>query len=134
MVFMSRTAAPIILTPPETEILAAWARSRTMPARVVERAQIIQMAARGTQSQEIARVLGVSRPTVQLWRQRFLGLRVAGLEKDAPRPGRIPRISDRKIRKLVEATLHSKPDNATHWSTRLMAKAQGVSEATVRRV
>jgi len=131
---MSRAAAPIMLTPAEAETLACWARSRTMPARVVDRAQIVQMAASGVQSQEIARVLRVSRPTVQLWRQRFLGLRLAGLEKDAPRPGRIPRIPDRKIRQLVEATLHSKPENATHWSTRLMANAQGVSEATVRRI
>jgi transposase len=105
-----------------------------MPARLVERAQIVQMAASGVQSQEIARVLEVSRPTVQLWRQRFLGLRLAGLQKNAPRPGRIPKIPNRKIRQIVEATLHSKPENATHWSTRLMAEAQGVSEATVRRI
>ena len=131
---MSRTAASIILTSSEAETLAGWARSRTLPARLIERAQIVQMAATGVQSQEIARELGISRPTVQLWRQRFLGLRLAGLEKDAPRPGRIPRISDRRVRRLVEATLHSKPENATHWSTRLMAKAQGVSEATVRRI
>jgi transposase len=134
MALMSRRAVSIILTPSEAEALTGWAQSRTLPVRVVERARIIQMAANGVQSQEIARVLGLSRPTVQLWRQRFLGLRLAGLEKDAPRPGRIPKISDRKVRRIVEATLHSKPENATHWSTRLMAKAQGVSEATVRRI
>jgi transposase len=131
---MARRAAPIMLSPSEEKTLDAWARSRTLPARVIERAQIIQMAANSMQSQEIAQVLGLSRPTVQLWRQRFLGLRLVGLEKDAPRPGRIPKISDRKIRRIVEATLHSKPENATHWSTRMMAKAQGVSEATVRRI
>jgi transposase len=134
MADMSRTAPAIILSSSEAATLSDWARSRTRPARVVERAQIVQMAANGIRSQDIARELGVSRPTVQLWRQRFLGLRLAGLEKDAPRPGRIPRISDRKVRRVVEATLHSKPENATHWSTRLMAKAQGVSEATVRRI
>jgi transposase len=105
-----------------------------MPLRVVQRAQIIQMAADGVQSQDIARVLQVSRPTVQLWRHRFLALRLEGLEKDAPRPGRIPRIPDEKIRAVVEATLHTKPRNATHWSTRTMAEAQGVSEATIRRI
>jgi len=78
--------------------------------------------------------LRISRPTVQLWRQRFLALRAAGLEKDAPRPGRIPRISSSEVAAFVEATLHRKPPNATHWSTRTMAKAQGVSEATVRRI
>jgi transposase len=134
MLSMSRTATPIVLSTSEAETLAGWARSRTMPARLIERAQIVQMAASGVQSQEIAQVLEVSRPTVQLWRQRFLGLRLAGLEKDAPRPGRIPKISNWKVRQIVEATLHSKPKNATHWSTRLMAEAQGVSEATVRRI
>ena len=124
MLSMSRTAASIILTPSEAETLAGWAHSRTLSARLVERAQIVQMAAIGVQSQKIARALGVSRPTVQLWRQRFLGLRLAGLEKDAPRPGRIPRISNRKIRQIVEATLRSTPENATHWSTRLMAEAE----------
>jgi len=92
------------------------------------------MAAAGILSHKIALLLGVSRPTVQLWRQRFLSLRCAGLEKDAPRPGRIPRISSRKIKAIVEATLHTKPAHATHWSTRTMAEAQGVSEATVRRI
>ena len=92
------------------------------------------MAADGVPSQEIARQLKISRPTVQLWRERFLALRLAGLEKDAPRPGRIPSISDEKVRAVVEATLHTTPPNATHWSTRSMAKAQGVSDATVRRI
>jgi transposase len=92
------------------------------------------MAAAGVFNHIIARELGISRPTVQLWRQRFLSLRCAGLEKDAPRPGRIPRISPRKIKAVVEATLHTTPSDATHWSTRTMARAQGVSEATIRRI
>jgi transposase len=100
----------------------------------VQRAQIILMAAEGWLSQDIAGRIGVSRPTVQLWRQRFLALRVPGVEKDAPRPGRIPRIAVRKIRAVVEATLHKTPPHATHWSTRSMAKAQGLSEATIRRI
>jgi transposase len=85
-------------------------------------------------NQDIARELRTSRPTVQLWRERFLALRLLGLEKDAPRPGRIPKISQRKINAVVEATLHSQPPNATHWSTRTMAKAQKLSEATIRRI
>ena len=105
-----------------------------MPLRVVQRAQIIQLAAEGMASQAIAQALRVSRPTVQLWRQRFLALRLEGLEKDAPRPGRFPKIPDQKIRAVIEATLHSKPPNATHWSTRTMAEAQGLSEATIRRI
>lgn len=105
-----------------------------MPLRVVQRARIVTMAADGMLSQDIARQLGISRPTVQLWRERFLALRVAGLEKDAPRPGRLPRMPDRTVRAIVEATLHTTPPAATHWSTRTMADAHGVSEATVRRI
>jgi transposase len=101
---------------------------------MVQRAEIITMAADGVINQDIAERLRVSRPTVQLWRERFLALRVPGLEKDAPRPGRIPSISDNKIRAIVKATLHTKPPAATHWSTRTMADAQGVSQATIGRI
>jgi transposase len=131
---MSRRAASILLSPEERATLETWAHARSLPQRVVQRAQIILRAAAGTLSQEIARRLGVSRPTVQLWRQRFLALRLPSLEKDAPRPGRIPRIPASKIRAVVEATLHTRPPQATHWSTRRMARAQGLSEASVRRI
>jgi transposase len=100
----------------------------------VRRAQIITLAAEGVLNQDIAQQLGISRPTVQLWRERFLGLRVAGLTHDAPRPGRLPHIPARKVRAIVEATLHTTPLAGTNWSTRTMADAQGVSEATVRRI
>jgi transposase len=131
---MSRRATAIVLTPEEKSTLDTWARGRRIEARLVQRAQIIRMAAEGVLSQDIAAELEVSRPTVQLWRQRFLALRLFGLEKDAPRPGRLPRISPQKVRAVVEATLHTKPADATHWSTRTMAKAQGISEASVRRI
>jgi len=131
---MSRTAVPILLSDQERITLQTWARARSQAQRVVQRAQIILLAADGVESQEIAQRLRVSRPTVQLWRERFLALRTEGLQKDAPRPGRIPAIPDHKVAAIVEATLRSQPPNATHWSTRLMAKTQGVSEATVRRI
>jgi transposase len=131
---MSRHAAAIVLSSEEEATLETWARSRRRPVRQVQRAQIVQLAAAGVESQEIARILAVSRPTVQLWRERFLARRVDGLEKDAPRPGRLPEISDARVRAIVEATLHTTPKNATHWSTRTMAKAQGVSAATVQRI
>jgi transposase len=100
----------------------------------VQRARIIQRASDGVLNQDIARELEISRPTVQLWRERFLALRLAGLGKDAPRPGRIPSIPASKVRAVIEATLHTTPPAATHWSTRSMAKAQGLSEATIRRI
>jgi transposase len=111
-----------------------WAQSRTLPVRQVQRARIIQLAAQGVDNQDIAAEVRVSRPTVQLWRERFLALRLDGLLKDAPRPGRIPQFSEQRVRAVVNATLHTKPPNATHWSTRTMAEAQGLSEATVRRI
>jgi transposase len=131
---MSRTTPPIILSPVEQTTLDAWAQARSLPLRLIQRAQIIRLAAQGIQSQEIAKSLRVSRPTVQLWRQRFLALRVAGLEKDAPRPGRLPRITPKKIKTVIEATVQTKPPTATHWSTRTMAAAQNISEASVRRI
>lgn len=132
--FMSRIAELIILSAEEKRTLATWAQGRSLPLRLVQRAQIIQLAADNVCSKDIAFNLNISRPTVQLWRQRFLSLRLKGLEKDAPRPGRIPRIKAEKIKAVVEATLHTPPPNATHWSTRSMAKAQGLSESTIRRI
>lgn len=131
---MSRTTKPIILESAEQVTLETWSRSRSLPLRQVQRGKIILMAAGGVSNQEIAATLGLSRPTIQLWRERFLALRLAGLEKDAPRPGRRHRIAPAKIKAVVEATLHTKPQNATHWSTRSMAKAQHLSEASIRRI
>jgi transposase len=127
-------ARKIMLSPEEKSKLDAWARGRSLAVRLVLRARIIQMAAKGALNQEIAHELNISRPTVQLWRNRFLAQRLAGLEKDAPRPGRIPKISPAKIAAVVEATLQRTPENATHWSARSMAKAQGISRMAVQRI
>jgi transposase len=129
-----RIAPPILLSPEENVALAKWAQGRRISARLVQRARIIQRAAEGTQSKAIAHALGVSRPTVQLWRERFLALRLEGLEKDAPRPGRIPDLPEAKVRAVVKATLQTTPPNATHWSTRSMAQAQGLSRMAVQRI
>ena len=129
-----RVAPAVVLSAEERATLDTWATARRLPLRLVQRAQVVRLAADGALNQDIAAELGISRPTVQLWRERFLALRLPGLEKDAPRPGRIPKIAARKIAAVVEATLHTTPPNATHWSTRTMAKAQGLSEATVRRI
>ena len=102
--------------------------------RLMQRARIVTLASNGVLNQDIARKLGVSRPTVQLWRERFWALRVAGLEKDAPRPGRLPGIPEKKVRAVVDATLRTKPPAATHWSVRTMAAAQGISPARVQRM
>lgn len=127
-----RKVEPITLT--ERSELEKLSRGRSIPARLVQRAKIILKAASGMRNKEIVRELKISKPTVQLWRERFLALRLSGLEKDAPRPGRIPEISEQKVKEIVEATLHTTPANATHWNTRTMAEAQSVSKDTVQRI
>jgi transposase len=92
------------------------------------------MAVAGRRNQDIALQLRISRPTVQLWRERFLDLRLEGLEKDAPRPGRKPKLALAKINNVVEATLNSTPIDATHWSVRSMARAQKLSPSAVHRI
>ena len=124
----------IILTSKEQAIIERWTQSRSISLRLMQRARIIQLATKGVYNHEIAKRLNVSRPTVQLWRERFLAFRLSGLEKDAPRPGRFPKISHKKVMEIVNATLHTTPSNATHWSTRTMAKAQRVSEVSVWRI
>ena len=129
-----RIAERIMLSPEERSTLESWERGRSLPLRVVQRAHMIRLAAEGMRNEDVAREVGVSCPTVGLWRQRFLALRLPGLERDAPRPGRIPSVSARKIRAVVEATLQTTPAGATHWSTRTMAKAQGLSQPTIHRI
>ncbi len=123
-----------MLTPEEEITVNRWAKGKSFPLRLVQRAQIIQLAVRGVFNHDIATQLDISRPTVQLWRERFLSLRLLGLEKDAPRLGRIPRIHHKKVIAIVNDTLHTTPSDATHWSTRSMAKTHGVSNATVQRI
>lgn len=127
-------AQRIVLSPKEQTTINRWAHGKSIPLRLIQRAQIIQLAANGVFNHHIAERLGMSRPTVQLWRERFFALRLAGLDKDAPRPGRIPRIPHRTVSAIIHATLHTTPPNATHWSTRSMAKAHGVSNATIQRI
>lgn len=129
-----RTAPPVVLSPDERATLATWERGRSFPLRLMQRARIVRMAGDGIANQDIAREVGVSRPTVQLWRERFLALRMAGLQKDAPRPGRLPSITEAKMRAVIDATLRTKPPAATHWSVRTMADAQGISPASVQRI
>lgn len=127
-------AERINLTLEEETTINRWSQGKRFPLRLIQRAQIIQLASQGVLSHDIAKRLNISRPTVQLWRERFLALRLTGLEKDAPRPGRFPRVHHKKVTEIVNATLHTTPPNATHWSTRSMAKAHGVSNATVQRI
>jgi transposase len=129
-----RTAAAITLTTEQRSVLEQQARARSLPARQVERARIVLRAADGWQNKDIADELGITEGKVGRWRRRFLGGGVVALQKDAPRPGRLRTVTPGKVKQIVKKTTQEKPPAATHWSTRTMAEAAGVSESTVRRI
>ena len=129
-----RVAVQVVLSREEREELERLAGGRKVPARVVERARIVLLAAEGKQNQEIARLCGVTRRTASLWRRRFVEKRIAGILKDAPRSGRRPRISEEVIREIVRKTTQETPEGRTHWSTRSLAQAMGLSPRTIGRV
>src|SRR5579863_1207517 len=120
-----RVAPPIVLTEEQERILRQWARRRSLSARQVERARIVLLAAAGKQDLEIAAEIGISNQKAARWRKRFLKLGLAGLEKDAPRPGRTPIITSVTMQEVIRKTTQEKPADATHWSTRTMAEAAG---------
>lgn len=129
-----RIAPPVELSAEQRTELERRARQRSLPARVVERARIVLQAADGLENQQIAQRMGMTPEKVARWRNRFLQGGVAALDKDAPRPGRTRTIGDGRVKKVVKMTLRQKPANATHWSTRTMAAAAGISETSVRRI
>lgn len=107
----------------------------TTPRSVVQRARIVLMAAAGESNSQIARELGVSRPTINLWRKRFEAEgadALADIKRPAARPDAA--LPTSTIDAVIKATLHGKPKGATHWSCRSMAKAFGISAASVHRI
>lgn len=125
-----RVAAEILLTEEEREELIRLVRSGRTSVRVLQRARIVLMAADGMQNQAIAAKLGVTRGLVGRWRDRYAESRLAGIERDLPR-GAPPVKVD--VERLVELTTQTKPEAATHWSTRKMAAVLGVSASTIMR-
>lgn len=126
------TATPV--PPDDRALLEALVRGGNTAQKVALRARIVLGAAEGCSNNSLATQLGLTRPTVLLWRKRYAQAGVTGLLRDAPRPGRRRRIGALKVEAIVNATLHTTPRDATQWSTRSLARAQGVSEATVRRI
>lgn len=129
-----RVAPKLELTAEQRTTLLTWANGRKTPVRLAERARIVLSAAEGRQDSQIAAELSITRAKVARWRRRFLDLGSAGLEKDAPRPGRTPAISSEKVAEIIQRTTQDKPANATHWSTRSMGAAAGVSDSSVLRI
>ena len=111
-----------------------FARSRTLAARLVQRSQILLMAAAHKPDQEIAQALGIARQTVALWLERFVEQGIAAIEKDAPRAGRPRTILPPQIDEILRMTTRETPPDATHWSTRTLAQVSKVSFSTVGRI
>jgi transposase len=124
---------PLTLAGDERAKLEAWVRRPKTSQRLALRSRIVLAAAAGEANTAIARRLRVTLPTVGKWRSRFLADRLEGLV-DEPRPGAPRTITDADVEAVVTKTLESKPKDATHWSTRGMAKACGLSQTAVARI
>lgn len=132
--YMWESSKKLSMTEGQRATLEAWVRAKTSPQRTVLRARICLLAADGLSNRSIARELKTSRPTVLQWRQRFAEQGPEGLSEDAPHGLSSKALHVEKVKAIVEATLHTTPKDATHWSTRSMAKAMGVSNATISRI
>ena len=130
---MGRPVVPLIITNEERDELQSWVRRRQMPAAEQQRARMILLSTEGLPGRVIAERVGVTAETVSKWRKRFEQLRVVGLT-DAPRSGRPRSIDDEKVADVINKTLQSKPKDATHWSTTLMAKETGLNAMAISRI
>lgn len=128
---MSRIHPPLVISELQREQLERWVAAHGTPQQVALRCRIVLGAASGRTDVMLAEALGVSRPTVALWRGRFVEAGPEGLWEIAPGRGRKPTYSFRKIKAIVQATTSSKPQGMTQWSCRTMAEVQGVSKSTV---
>lgn len=131
---MPRVAQPVVLDPNCRLELERWVAAHQTPQQVTQRCRILMMAADGQRDIDIADALQINSKTVSLWRKRFLSEGVQCLWEVAPGRGRKATHSPEKISEIIQSTLQSRPNGATHWSCRSMAKAQGVSKATVSRI
>jgi transposase len=129
-----RIAPRITVADEHVAILERWARGRSTPVRLMQRAKIVLLANRGQENRDIAAEVGVTRQLVGRWRNRFCQLGLDGIVKDAPGRGRKPTVRDALVQTIIEMTTQHKPPNATHWSTRTLARALGTSDSMVRRV
>ena len=131
---MPRIAPSMNLSEPDLQELQYWVSAHRTPQQVAQRCQIVLAADRGQQDKTISAELDINFKTVALWRKRFLSEGPDCLWEVAAGRGRKPSLTSKKVKKIVNATLQTKPAGATHWSCRTMAKAQGVSKATVNRI
>jgi transposase len=129
----SPVLARLELTDDERARLVAWTRRRTSAQALAQRSRIVLLAAEGLNNSQIAGQLGVHRNMVAKWRSRFVQHRLDGLV-DEPRPGRPRTITDEQVEEVIVKTLESTPTDATHWSTRSMAREVGLTQSAVLRI
>lgn len=128
-----RPMPPLILSSHERDTLERWARRPKTAQAVAHRARIVLACAEGRPNTAVAAARRVSPPTVGKWRRRFLARRLDGL-LDEPRPGAPRQITDAAVERVLTQTLESTPRDATHWSTRGLARVCGLSQSTVSRI
>ncbi len=128
-----RPKKPMTITEEQRATLLRWTRRAKTAQHLALRARIVLACAEGHANTAVARQLRVTLHTVGKWRERFRQRGVEGLH-DEPRPGAPRTVSDEKVEAIVVKVLESKPKNATHWSTRLMARDAKVSQTTVVRI
>jgi transposase len=128
-----RPLVPLVLTAAESETLERWARRPTTAQALAQRARMVLAAAGGTRNDAIARRLHVTRQTVGRWRARFVAKRLDGL-LDEPRPGAPRTVTDADVERVITRTLETRPADATHWSTRSLATAVGLSQSAISRI
>jgi transposase len=129
----SSLLVPVELTDDERARLEVWTRRRTSAQALALRSRIVLLAAEGLNNTEIAGRLGVHRNVAGKWRSRFVEHRLDGLT-DEPRPGRPRTVSDAQVEEVIVKTLETTPRDATHWSTRSMAKEVGLTQSAVQRI
>ena len=125
--------AEVVLTGEEREVLQRWARRPKSSQALALRCRIVLAAAEGRSSIDIAAELGCNHNTVSKWRGRFARRGFDGLH-DEPRPGKPRTISDEQVERVIVKTLEAQPAGATHWSTRSMAQATGMSQSAISRI
>jgi transposase len=126
-------AVVIELSAVEREQLESWSRRRSSAQALAERSRIVLAAAEGLKTTEIAERLGVNVSTARRWRNRFAEHRLDGLT-DEPRPGQPRKITDAQVEEVIVKTLETTPTDATHWSTRSMAREVGLTQSAVLRI
>ena len=130
---MARTVS-LLLSAQHSADLQGVIEDRGRPVKHVQRAQIILLSAERLPVLEIAKRVGISRPMVWRWQQRFAEEGIEGLLRDKTRPPGIPPVPQAKVHAVVERTLREPPGAVTHWTGRAMAKAMGLSLRTIQRI